>query len=277
MGDDIFIHPSAVIEDGAEIGNGVRIGPFCTVSAEARIGDGTHLISHVAIAGATTIGKACQIFPNAALGFPPQSVKHGGGRTTLVIGDKCIIREGVTMHVGTDTSRGETRVGSNGFFLANTHVAHDCILGDNVTMANNATLAGHCDVGDGVTIGGASAVHQFTRIGHRAYIGAYTGVGGDVIPYAIVSGAPGKMRGFNIIGLKRAGFPRAEIIAMRGAYRAIFDAARPLSENLPQAEAKFGHVKPVAEIIAFMKVRPKRYLTVPPFGGTLEDEGDKVF
>ena len=137
------IHPTAVVEPGAQLGAGVVIGPFCHVSAEAVIGDRVELVSHVSIIGATTIGEDCKVYPMAVLGGAPQNTKHKGGRTTLVIGRNCTIREGATMHRGTDTSRGETTVGDNGNFLAYTHIAHDCVVGKNVTMANLATLGGH--------------------------------------------------------------------------------------------------------------------------------------
>ena len=149
-----FIHPSSVVEAGAQIGDGARIGPFCHVSADAVIGDRVELVSHVSVMGATTIGASTKVYPMAILGAPPQNTKHKGGRTTLVIGANCTIREGVTMHVGTDTSRGETTVGDNGNFLAYAHIAHDCVVGNNATFANGATLGGHCEIGNNVYIGG---------------------------------------------------------------------------------------------------------------------------
>ncbi|RUW26722.1 acyl-ACP--UDP-N-acetylglucosamine O-acyltransferase, partial [Mesorhizobium sp. M1E.F.Ca.ET.041.01.1.1] len=226
------IHPSAVVEDGAQLGEGVSIGPFCHVSADAVIGDRAELVSHVAVMGATTIGASTKVYPMATLGAPPQNTKHKGGRTTLVIGENCTIREGVTMHVGTDTSRGETTVGDNGNFLAYAHIAHDCVVGKNATFANGATLGGHCEIGDNVYIGGLSAVHQFVRVGDNAFLGGCSAFVGDVIPYAIAVGNRASLRGLNIIGLKRSGLPRAEIYLLRKAYRTIFDRSRTVGENV---------------------------------------------
>ncbi|TIV49862.1 MAG: acyl-ACP--UDP-N-acetylglucosamine O-acyltransferase, partial [Mesorhizobium sp.] len=209
------IHPSSVVEEGARLGKGVRIGPFCHISADSIIGDRVELVSHVSVMGATTIGAGTKVYPMATLGAPPQNTKHKGGRTTLVVGENCTIREGVTMHVGTDSSRGETSVGDNGNFLAYAHIAHDCVVGKNATFANGATLGGHCEIGDNVYIGGLTAVHQFVRIGDNAFIGGCSAVVGDIIPYAIAAGNRAKLRGLNIIGLKRSGLPRSEIYLLR--------------------------------------------------------------
>ncbi|TIU29283.1 MAG: acyl-ACP--UDP-N-acetylglucosamine O-acyltransferase, partial [Mesorhizobium sp.] len=176
------IHPSSVVEAGAKIGEGVRIGPFCHVSADAVIGDRVELVSHVSVMGATTIGASTKVYPMAILGGPPQNTKHKGGRTTLVIGENCTIREAVTMHLGTDSSRGETTIGDNGNFLAYAHIAHDCVVGKNATFANQATLGGHCEIGNNVYIGGLTAVHQFVRVGDNAFLGGCSAIVGDVIP-----------------------------------------------------------------------------------------------
>ena len=164
----------------------------------------------------------------AVLGGPPQNTKHKGGRTTLAIGQNCTIREGVTMHLGTDVSRGETTVGDNGNFLAYVHIAHDCVVGNNVTLANGATLGGHCEVGDYVYIGGLSAVHQFVRVGHNAFLGGCSASVGDVIPYAMAVGNRAKLRGLNVVGMKRSGIPRAEIQALRARLQ---DDLRPLAHR----------------------------------------------
>lgn len=269
-----IIHPSSVVEPGAEIGAGVRIGPFCHVSADAVLGDGVELVGHVSILNATTVGAGTRVYPMAVLGAPPQNAKHKGGRTTLVIGANCMIRENVTMHVGTDTSRGTTVIGDNGNFLAYAHIGHDCIVGRNVTFANGATLGGHCEIGDNVNIGGLTAVHQFVRVGDNAFLGGCSAIVGDVIPYGIAVGNRAKLRGFNIIGMRRSGMPRSEIQTMRSAYRMIFDPARPVVENVEKAKAEFSGSPTVMKIVDFISTRDKRYYTVPPLKGGGGDAGD---
>lgn len=274
MGQDATVHPSALVEKGAKLGSGVRIGPFCHVGADAVVGDGTELAAHVTIMGATTLGRNCTVYPNAVLGAPPQNTKHKGGRTTLVIGDDCTIREGVTMHTGTDTSRGETTVGDHGNFLAYAHVAHDCLVGRNVTMANLATLGGHCEVGDFVTIGGLSGVHQFSRIGHHAFIGGLSGVRGDVVPFGMASGQTATLRGLNVIGMKRTGMRREDVHAMRQAYRLIFDRTQPVGDNLERVAAEFKDRAPVMEIVDFIRNRGRRHLVVPALEGAGSEDAD---
>jgi len=268
------IHPSAVVEEGAQIGEGARIGPFCHIGADAVIGDRVELVSHVSVMGATTIGAATKAYPMAILGGPPQNTKHKGGRTTLVIGENCTIREGVTMHLGTDSSRGETSVGDNGNFLAYAHIAHDCVVGKNATFANGATLGGHCEVGDNVYIGGLSAVHQFVRVGDNAFLGGCSAFVGDVIPYAIAVGNRASLRGLNIIGLKRAGVPRTEIYLLRKAYKTIFDRSRTVGENIEFAKAEFASSPTAMKIIDFIASRGKRHFAVPSLKGGAGDDAD---
>ncbi|THF59973.1 acyl-ACP--UDP-N-acetylglucosamine O-acyltransferase [Ollibium composti] len=275
MQDQTVIHPSSVIEPGARIGSGVRIGPFCHVSADAVIGDRVELIGHVSVLNATTIGEGSKVYPMATLGAPPQNNKHTGGRTTLIIGANCTIREGVTMHVGTDTSRGETIVGDNGNFLAYTHIAHDCVVGRNATFANGATLGGHCEIGDNVNIGGLTAVHQFVRVGDNAFLAGCSAIVGDVIPYGLASGNRAKLRGFNIIGLKRSGMPHSELHAMRRAYKMIFDHAHPMAENVEKARAEFSGSPNIMKIVDFLSTREKRYFIVPPLKGGGSDGNDE--
>jgi len=266
------IHPSSVIEEGARLGEGVRIGPFCHISADAIIGDRVELVSHVSVMGATTIGAGTKVYPMATLGALPQNTKHKGGRTTLVIGENCTLREGVTMHVGTDSSRGETMVGDNGNFLAYAHIAHDCVVGKNATFANGATLGGHCEIGDNVYIGGLSAVPQFVRVGDNAFLGVCSAFVGDVIPYAIAVGNRASLRGLNIIGLKRAGLPRSEIYLLRKAYRAIFDRSRTVGENVELAKAEFAGSPTAMKIIDFITSRGKRHFAVPSLKGEGDDD-----
>lgn len=269
-----FIHASAIVEKGAQLGEGVRIGPFCHLSGDARLGDNVNLLSGVTVLGATTIGAGTVVYPNAVLGGAPQNNKHKGGRTTLTIGMNCVIRESATMHTGSDTGHGTTTVGDNCMFMAYTHVAHDCIVGDNVTFANNASLSGHCEVGNNVIISGMTAVHQFVRIGHHAFLGGMSAIVGDVIPYGMAVGNRAHLRGYNVIGIKRSGLPRSELQALRKAYRMIFDRDHPVAENLEQARKTFIDSQAVADVIEFMTSRGKRYFTVPALHGGDDDDDD---
>ncbi|HWK66813.1 MAG TPA: acyl-ACP--UDP-N-acetylglucosamine O-acyltransferase [Rhizobiaceae bacterium] len=268
------IHPSAVVETGAVIGKGSRVGPFCHVGPDVTIGENVDLLSHVVVMGATTIGDGCKVFPQAVLGALPQNLKHTGGRTTLTIGRNTIIRESVTMHIGSDTSRGATIVGDNGYFMAYSHVAHDCTVGNNVTMANGATLAGHCEIGDNVVIGGLTAVHQFARIGNNAFLSGCSAVPGDVIPFGLARGNLAKLRGLNVVGMRRSGMSKADIQAVRRAYRTIFDRSRPLSENLDIASRDFADSSIAMSLVAFLSERGKRYFVTPPLDGAIDDGAD---
>jgi UDP-N-acetylglucosamine acyltransferase len=275
MQTETFIHPSSVIEEGARIGAGAHIGPLCYIGSDVVIGENVRLVSHVTVIGATTIGEGCTVWPQAVLGGPPQNTSHKGGRTTLAIGKNCTIREFVTMHVGTDNARGATIVGDNGTFLAYSHVAHDCTVGNNVTLTNGATLGGHCEVGDNVGIGGLSAVHQFVRIGQNAFLAGGSMFVGDVIPYAIAMGNRAKLRGLNVVGLRRSGMSKADIMTLRRAYKTIFDRARPLSENLEIARVEFADSPTAMKIVDFLSARGKRHYAVPPLKGAVDDDADE--
>ena len=268
-----FVHPMAVVEDGAIIGDGVRIGPFCHVGRDAVIGDGCELVSHVAVTGATTLGAGSRVFPNAVLGAAPQNLKHRGGRTTLTIGRNATIRESVTMHTGSDSSHGATTVGDNGYFMAYSHVAHDCRIGNGVTLANGAMLAGHCELGDNVVVGGLTAVHQFSRIGDNAFLSGCSAVPGDVIPFGLARGNLAKLRGLNVIGMRRSGMSKPEIQAVRAAYRTIFDRSRTLAENLETARRDFADSPTALSLVEFLSARGKRYFVTPPLDGG-DDDGD---
>lgn len=270
---DTFIHPTAVVEPGAKLGAGAYVGPFCHLSHACVVGDRTELVGHVTVLAQTTLGPECCVYPNAVLGAPPQNLRHKGGRTTLEIGRGCTIREGVTIHLGTDTSHGHTKVGNDCFFMAYSHVAHDCQVGDHVTMANYAGLGGHVEIGDSVIISGYAAVHQFVRIGHHAFLGGYAAVVGDVIPYGMAVGDRARLRGFNIVGMKRAGMSRADLATMRRAYRALFASGRPIAENIAAVTREFGDSPNVAEILKFIEGREKRQFTVPGRAAA-DDESD---
>lgn len=239
------IHPSAIVETGARIGAGARIGPFCIVGAEVTLGAGVHLKSHVVVAGRTEIGEGTVIWSQAVLGEAPQDRGAFSGTTRLVIGARNVIREGVTMNVGTDHGRGITRVGDDGMFMTGSHVGHDVVVGDRVVMANQAALAGHASVGDDVIIGGLSGVHQRVRIGRGAIIGAVTMVNNDVIPYGLVQAPRGRLEGLNLVGLRRRGLSRAELSELRAAFRALatgegafVERARALGQSTGNAQVK---------------------------------------
>jgi acyl-ACP--UDP-N-acetylglucosamine O-acyltransferase len=223
------IHPSAVVDPAATLGQGVRIGPFCVVGPDVILGDGVELVSHVCVAGVTTIGARTKVWPFASLGHQPQDLKYRGERTRLEIGADNMIREHVTMNPGTAQGGDVTRVGDHGLYMVGVHVGHDCIVGDHVILANNATLGGHVEVGDHAVLGGISAVHQKVRIGAGAMVGGMTGVEKDVIPYGLAIGDRARLAGLNLVGLKRRGVPHEEIHTVRAAYRAIPMTDHPTS------------------------------------------------
>jgi UDP-N-acetylglucosamine acyltransferase len=263
LADKGFIHPSSVIEPGAKIAAGVRIGPFCHIGEHVEIGDGVELLSHVAVAGRTTIGAATRIFPFASIGHQPQDLKYHGEPSTLVIGARCLIREGVTMNPGTEHGAMTTVVGDDCTFLANSHVAHDCRIGNHVILSNNVMVAGHTSIGDYVIMGGGSAVHQFVRIGQHAFVGGLAGVENDVIPYGMALGNRANLAGLNLVGLKRRGFSRDAIHDLRRAYRLLFAAEGTLKERLEDVSAEFGEHPQVDEILEFIRAGGDRSLCTP--------------
>jgi UDP-N-acetylglucosamine acyltransferase len=257
------IHPTAVVEDGARIAPGVRIGPLCHVGAEVALDEGVQLVSHVVIAGRTSIGARTRIFPFASIGHQPQDLKYKGEPSTLTIGSDCLIREGVTMNPGTEGGGMETIVGDRCTFLANSHVGHDCRIGSNVILSNNVMLAGHLTVGDYAGIGGGAAVIQFTRVGAHSYLGGMSGLENDLIPYGMALGNRAHLSGLNIVGLQRRGFSRDDIHSLRRAYRLLFADEGTLVERTEDVEKEFRDHPIVTEILAFIRARGKRGLCVP--------------
>lgn len=257
------IHPTAIVESGAKLGEEVTIGPYCIVGPEVELGEGVGLTSHVVVAGRTIIGPNTRIYPFASIGHPPQDLKYKGEASRLVIGANNVIREYVTMNPGTEGGGMVTQVGNNGLFMIGAHVAHDCKIGNHVVMANNATLAGHVEVGDWAILGGLSAVHQFVRVGHHAMIGGMSGVDRDVIPYGSVMGDRARLSGLNVVGLKRRRFSRESIHALRTAYRLLFAQEGAMAERLADVEAMFGDNEPVMDIVNFIRFDSSRAMCQP--------------
>jgi len=231
-----MIHPTAIIDRTAEIGEGVEIGPYVVIEKGVTIGSGTHIRSHACIREGSQIGKGCQIFQFSSIGEAPQAFAYKGEKTLLIVGDNNIIREYVTLNRATVTGGGKTVIGNNNYFMAYSHVAHDCTIGNQVILANGATLAGHIMIEDYATIGGLSAVHQFCRIGTYAFISGLTGVSLDIPPYMLAAGDRAKLYGLNIVGLKRHRFPEEALKALKKAYRIIFRSGMTLENALRNVE-----------------------------------------
>ena len=247
----VLIHPSSIVEHGAQLGQDVTIGPFCLIGPQVVLADGVHVKSHAVVTGDTEIGAGSVIFAHATVGEVPQDLKYKGEATRLIIGARNRIREGATLNLGTEGGGGVTRVGDDNLFMAGAHVGHDSVVGSRVVVANCAAIAGHCQIGDDVIIGGLSGIHQWVRIGRGAIIGAVTMVTNDVIPYGLVQGPRGELDGLNLIGLKRRGLDRAAIAALRQAYDMLaagegsfVDRARVLAASPASPE--------VAEMAAFI-------------------------
>lgn len=257
------IHPTAVVDKGAELGEGVVIGPYCMVGGAVKLGRNVRLISHTIVEGVTEIGDDSEIHAFANIGGPPQHLAHKGEPTELRIGPRNIIREHVTMHTGTAQGRGVTTVGADGLHMVGSHIAHDCIVGDHVVLAKGATLGGHVVMGDYVFMGGLAAVHQFSRVGRFAFIGGLAAVTKDVIPFGSVWGNHAHLEGLNLVGLRRRGFPRETISAMRAAYRLMFADEGTFQERLEDTARTFGKVSEVMEIVDFIRSEANRPLCLP--------------
>lgn len=247
------IHPTAIVSAKAKIGNDVEIGAYSIIGDQVIIGDGCKISSHVVIDGDTVIGKNNKIFPFAAIGLVPQDLKFNGENSRVVIGDNNTIREHVTIHLGTKDGAMVTTVGSNCLLMVGVHIAHDCVVGDHVILANNATLAGHVTVGDHAIIGGLSAARQFVRIGKHAMIGGMSGVENDVIPYGTVMGERASLEGLNIVGMKRRGFTREEIHALRNFFKKAFtENGKNFITRVEEAANEFNS-SAVSDILTFIK------------------------
>ena len=257
-----MIHSSSVISKKAKIGKNVKIGPFCYVGDYVELHDDIELISNVHVEGNTIIGKETKIFPFASIGTSPQDLKYNNEPNSLVIGEKNIIREYVTINPGTIGGGGKTTIGNNCLFMISSHVAHDCNVGNNVIIANNVPLGGHVTIEDNVVIGGNSAVQQFTRIGRLAMIGGMTGVLKDVAPFSLSIGNRNYFQGLNLIGLRRKNYENKKIMEVDKAYKAIFSSIN-LHENLNKIENEFQENELVKEVIEFISKDKKRPFCTP--------------
>ena len=265
------IHATAIVAAGAKVSEGVEIGPYCIVGDGVTLGRNVRLGSQVVIEGDTVLGDDCEVYPFAVLGGPPQHSAHKpGAASRLVIGARNVFREHATIHGGSVVGRGVTTIGDDCQFYVGAHVGHDCVVGDHVVMTNNATLGGHVRLEDHVIMGGLSAVQQRGRVGRHAFIGGMAGVVCDVIPFGMVWGSHAKLEGLNLVGLKRRGFTRDEINALRAGYRALFNGHGLFSERIEEAAKAFAHSPQVMEIITFIQAEPTRPLTLPVGDSTRE-------
>ncbi len=275
------IHPSAVIAAGAQLADDVRIGPFCSIGPEAVLEAGVELVSHVVVDGATRIGAGVRVLPFASIGTPPQDTKYKGEPTRCELGARTLVREGCTIHRASVGGSGVTSVGAGCMLMAQAHVAHDCVLGDGVILANNVMLGGHVHVADGAFIGGGAAVHQTVRIGRLAMVSGLAGVTNDIPPFGYVFGLPARLVGFNKIGLLRRGATREQLRTLRVANNLLFKDPGEFAAKLAQAEERYAGEPLVMEIIAFIRdasrrrqlVRPGR-MTAPELGGVDEENGE---
>jgi UDP-N-acetylglucosamine acyltransferase len=256
------IHDTALIYPGAEIDTGVEVGPYCVIGPDVRIGKGTKLHSHVVIQGYTTLGRENEIFPFACIGTAPQDLKYHNEPSTLEIGDKNRIRESVTIQPGTEHGLMKTIVGSSNLFMANSHIGHDCVVGDFNVIANSVGVAGHVSIEDHVIVGGMAGIHQFCRIGKLSLIGGGAMVAQDVPPFCIVQGDRATLRGLNLIGLKRAGFTLDEIAFMKRTYRQLFLQAGSVKDKIESLPSEICENNKVSHLLDFIS-KSKRGITLP--------------
>jgi UDP-N-acetylglucosamine acyltransferase len=254
------VHPTAVVHPGARLHETVEVGPYSVIGEKVTIGAGTRVGPHVVIEGRTTVGERNRIFPFAAVGGAPQDLKYAGEDTELIIGDGNTIRESATLNIGTAGGGGVTRVGSNNLFMAYSHVAHDCVVGNGCVVANSVALAGHVYVEDFVILGGLSAVHQFTRLGKHAFIAGGSMVTMDVPPYCTAQGDRAELAGLNVVGLQRHGFSEEQIGRIKEAYKVLFRSKLVLAEAVARLKAELGGHPEIDYLVDFVN-QSKRGLT----------------
>jgi UDP-N-acetylglucosamine acyltransferase len=258
------IHPTALINPKAIISDTAKIGAYCVIGAGVTIHDNVQLMSHICVDGITEIGENSVVFPFASIGLTPQDLKYNGEAGQLIIGKNNIIREHVTINIGTQGGGMVTKIGDDNLLMTAVHVGHDCHIGNKVILVNNATLAGHVTIEDGAVLGGLCAVHQFCRIGKLAMIGGMSGVEHDVIPFATVMGNRAVLKGLNLVGLERANFPKADIHMMRNAYKKLFDKdSGSFDSRIDAVASEYGDCPLVSEVISFLKQPTKRRYVMP--------------
>ncbi len=257
------VHSTAIVDPAAKLGEGVEIGPYCVVGPEVELGEGVRLLSHVVVEGRTRLGARVRVYPFASVGHAPQDLKYKGEKSRLEIGADSVIREHATLNPGTEGGGMLTRVGERCLLMVGCHVAHDCRIGNSVIMANNATLGGHVVIEDFAFLGGMCAVHQFVRIGRHAMVGGMSGVENDVIPYGSVMGDRARLGGLNLVGLKRRGFSREDIHALRTAYRLLFAQEGTMAERIDDVARLFSSNRPVQDIIDFIRAESQRSIIQP--------------
>jgi UDP-N-acetylglucosamine acyltransferase len=252
-----MIHSSAIVDPTAELDENVSVGPFCVIAAQVRIGSGSEIGPHVVINGSTDIGHDNRIYQFASVGENPQDRKYAGEVTRLEIGDRNVIREFATINRGTVQEEGITRIGSDNLFMAYTHVAHDCSIGNNIIMANAASLGGHVQIDDWAILGGFTLVHQFARVGAYSFSGMGSAIGKDVPPYMMVEGRPARPRGINSEGLKRQGFSQEALTCIRSAYKMLYKSGLSLEEAISRIAAMPDDTAVLHPMVQFLRSRAR--------------------
>lgn len=260
------VHPTAIVDPTAEVGDGVWIGPYAVIGAEVALGDGTQVGASAQVAGPARIGARNRIFPHACVGLEPQDLKYGGGRVSLEVGDGNVFREFCTVHRGTEGGGGVTTIGNRNLFMVYTHVAHDCRVGDGTIFSNAATLAGHVEVDDHAVIGAFSAVHQHCRVGRFAYIGGYSVITMDALPFAKTVGVKPACYGLNRIGLERQGFDAETLARLDRAIRLLTRSRLNTAQALEQIRAELGGTLEVDHLVAFVAKAKRGVITALPGG-----------
>ncbi len=247
------VHPTAILEEGAELAAGVTVGPYAVIGPHVRIGPGCAIHAHAVLLGRTVLGEGNSIHSHAVVGGEPQDLKYRGEETLLRIGDRNQIREGVTINRGTLQGGGETVLGNDNLLMANCHVAHDCRIGNKVILANAVMLAGHVHIHDQANIGGGAGIHHFATVGRFAYVGGLARVTSDIPPFTVVEGHPGRPRAINVVGLRRAGYSDDRIAQVKEAFKQLFRADAPMQDSWAQLEAQYRGSEEVLELVRFLR------------------------